>query len=37
MTARARFATPAHEVMPGKLVAPFADPDGRWLTLFGPK
>ncbi len=33
----ARFVNATHEVMRGKWAATFADPDGHWLTLFGPK
>src|SRR5215475_12263219 len=30
------FINEPHEVTPGSWAATFADPDGHWLTLFGP-
>jgi predicted enzyme related to lactoylglutathione lyase len=31
------FINEPREVTPGSWAATFADPDGHWLTLFGPK
>jgi catechol 2,3-dioxygenase-like lactoylglutathione lyase family enzyme len=31
------FVNEPHEVTPGSWASTFADPDGHWLTLFGPK
>lgn len=31
------FINEPREVMPGSWAATFSDPDGHWLTLFGPK
>jgi predicted enzyme related to lactoylglutathione lyase len=31
------FVNQPREVTPGSWAATFADPDGHWLTLFGPK
>ena len=32
-----KFVNEAREVTPGSWASTFADPDGHWLTLFGPK
>jgi predicted enzyme related to lactoylglutathione lyase len=31
------FIKEPHEVTPGSWAATFSDPDGHWLTIFGPK
>jgi len=31
------FINEPHEVTPGSWASTFSDPDGHWLTLFGPK
>jgi predicted enzyme related to lactoylglutathione lyase len=32
-----KFVNELREVTPGSWASTFADPDGHWLTLFGPK
>src|SRR4051812_25103535 len=32
-----KFVNQPREVTPGSWAATFSDPDGHWLTLFGPK